>query len=142
MEERIDRPLSVERMTPADLIAAARAVATILAINHARASPRGQAPFLLTVYWYDGSAGERWLIGLADVDVHLDRVAALAEAEGLLQPILRAMQPRAVKHFFRSVMDEATLEDWNAIGNAGVAPSASAYEPRWVSDTTVLEVSA
>jgi hypothetical protein len=140
MEERIDRPLSVERLTPDDLVAAARAVATILAIDHASASPRGQAPFLLTVYWYDAPTGERWLIALTDVSVYLDRDAALAEAERLLQPILQTMQPRALRHFFRSQWDEVTLEDLNNIGNAGVLPGPSAYEPRWVEDTTVLSV--
>lgn len=137
----IDQPLSVQRLTPALLIAAAQAVATILAINHAGAAPRGQALFSLVAEWHEYPTGERWQIALTDVNVPLDRDAALAEAERLLQPILQAMQPRAVKHCFRSQMDEATLEDWNYIGNAGVLPSASAYEPRWVEDRTVVFVS-
>jgi hypothetical protein len=139
-QPRVDQPLSVERLTPTDLIAAARAVATIVAINHARKPAPGQVPFVLSASWYAGRT-ESWSIKLRDASVALD-TAAHTEAERLLQPILQAMRPRAVKHFFRSPMDEATLEDWNTIGNAGVLPSASAYEPRWVADTTVLEVSA
>ena len=111
-----------------------------MAINHADAAPAGQGSFSLIVEWHDRPAGERWSIALTDANVHLDRGAAVAEAERLLQPILQAMQPRAVRHFFRSPMDELTLEDINAIGNAGVMPSASAYEPRWVEDRTVLNV--
>jgi hypothetical protein len=141
MEERTDRPLSVKRLTPAFLIAAAQAVATIIAINHAGAAPAGQPSFSLVAEWHDHPAGERWSIALIDVNVPLNRDAALAEAERLLQPILQAMQPRAVHHFFRSQMDELTLEDINTIGNAGVMPSASAYESRWVADTTVVRVS-
>lgn len=139
-QPRVDQPLSVERLTPEDLIAAARAVATIVAINHARAPAPGRVPFVLSASWYAGPP-ESWFIVLRDASVALDTDAE-TEAERLLQPILRAMRPRAVKHFFRSQMDEATLEDLNNIGNAGVLPSASAYEPRWIADTTVLEVSA
>jgi len=140
-QPRVDRPLSVKRLTPAVLIAAAQAVATIVAINHAGASPPRQAPFSLVAEWHDHPAGERWSIALTDVGVPLDRDAALAEAQRLLQPILQAMQPRSVTHFFRSRMDEATLEDINYIGNAGVMPTADFFEPRWVADTTVLHVS-
>jgi hypothetical protein len=140
-QPRVDRPLSVKRLTPAVLIAAAQAVATILAINHAGAAPLGQASFSLVVEWHDQPAAERWLIALTDVNVRLDRDAALAEADRLLQPILQAMQPRAVTHFFRSQWDELTLEDLNYIGNAGVLPGPSAYEKRWVADRTVLQVS-
>jgi hypothetical protein len=141
MEERIDRPLSVTRLTPALLIAAAQAVATIVAISHAGAAPAGQASFSLNVEWHDHPAGERWQIALTDVNVPLNRDAALAEAEQLLQPILQAMQPRAVTHFFRSQWDELTLEDLNYIGNAGVLPGPSVYEKRWVEDRTVVRVS-
>jgi hypothetical protein len=140
-QPRVDQPLSVKRLTPAVLIAAAQAVATILAINHAGAAPRGQASFSLGVEWHDHRAGERWSIALTDVNVPLNRDAALAEAERLFQPILQAMQPRAVTHFFRSRWDELTLEDLNYIGNAGVLPGPSAYEKRWVADTTVVRVS-
>lgn len=140
-QPRVDQPLSVRRLTPAFLIAAAQAVATILAINHAGAAPLGQASFSLVVEWHDHPTGERWPIALTDVNVPLDRDAALAEAERLLQPILQAMQPRALSHFFRSQWDELTLEDLNYIGNAGVLPGPSAYEKRRVADTTVVRVS-
>ena len=140
-EQRTDRPLSVERLTEAELIAAARAVATILAVRYAGTPAPAQAPFSLMVHWYDGPAGEWWLIDLRDATVAFDREAAAAEAERLLQPILKSIRPRALRHVFRSRIDEATLEDINTIGNAGVMPSADAFEPRWVEDRTVLWVS-
>jgi len=141
MEQRIDRPLSVKRLTPAAMIAAAQAVVTIIAINHADAAWAGRESFDLVVEWHDQPAGERWDISLSNVNMPVNRAAAVAEAERLLQPILQAVQPRAVKHFFRSQWDEATLEDLNNIGNAGVLPGPSAYEKRWVVDRTVLRVS-
>ena len=120
-QPQIDQSLSVERLTPADLIAAAQAVATILAFRHASApsafplSPEypnflapGQIPFNLTVRWEVYTAGEQWVIALRDATVGLDYAAATAEAERLPQPILQLMRPRALSHFFRSRVDELT----------------------------------
>jgi hypothetical protein len=156
-QPQIDQSLSVERLTPADLIAAAQAVATILAFRHASApgafplSPEypnflapGQVPFNLTVRWDVDPAGDRWTIALSDATVGLEYAAATAAAERLLQPILQLMRPRVLRYFFRSRVDELTPEDWNAIENSGVAdmvPTGSDYEPRWVEDRTVLRVS-
>ena len=135
-----DLPLSVERLATTDLTAAGQAVATILTAGHVRHTTGLQAPFVITVSWNKDQSGERWDIALSDVTVALDRDALAAEAERLLQPVLQFMRPRALRHVFRSRMDEATFEDLNIIGNAGVMPSADAYEPRWVEDRTVLHV--
>jgi hypothetical protein len=103
------------------VIAAGRAVATIVATRHSAAPASGLVAFCLTVSWYAGPAGERWLIALTDATVALDRDAALEEAERLLQPTLQLMQPRAVRYLFRSRMDEATLEDLNNIQCRGAS---------------------
>jgi hypothetical protein len=137
-QSRVDRPLTVERLTEADLIAAVRAAATIIAIRYA--PPSGPIPLSLTVRWYCSAEDDHWSIVVEWDRRPFDFDAADAEAGRLLQPILQAMRPRAVRHIFRSPADEATTEDWGTIGNAGVMPTADFFEPRWVEDRTVVQV--
>src|SRR5207248_2833360 len=106
-EPHVDRPLSVERLTPADLTAAAQAVATIMAITEVAApAPAGKSPFSLVASWEETAGGERWTITLTDIAASVDDAKAKAAADHLLQPVLQLLRPRAVRHFFRSWMDE------------------------------------
>lgn len=135
--ERVDRPLTVERLSPADLQAAGEAVATLAVLAHARTPLPGDRYFTLIGRWNGAEPGD-WWVSVDAGNLPLDPHATEQTAQALLLPILRAIRPRAVAHHFRSVMDEATTADLGAIGMAGTMPSASAFEPRWVADRTVV----
>lgn len=137
-DERVDRPLSVERLSTAELAAAGAAAATIVAARYARPAAPGMPGMSISASWWSGAAGESWSIAIVDWSPVPVGEEGLPAAAALLQPILDAMRPRALTHHFRSMMDEISRADLEMIANSGTSPNAEAYVPRWVEDRTVL----
>jgi len=136
--DRVDRPLTVERLSAADLIAAAEAVITIVTTRHWRDATTASPQTTVCVTWVPNPPGETWTIELMDWSPTPVGEDAQQATETLLRPIVENIRPRAVTHRFRSLMDELSPSAFAWIANSGTMPNAAFCEPRWVEDRTVL----